>query len=110
MAALINTPSHQSNEPLPPFIDATDANSAGEDSFEALRIAKFGQVSELVLNRGQGGGRPVAPLRGAMLAPVDNLDRLAARDEDLRQALIPEGVLEGQWHQRARAQPGYQRS
>src|ERR1700684_3446910 len=44
-----------------------------------------------------------------MLASVANLDRLTARYEDLRQAFIPERVLESQWHQRARAQPGDER-
>ena len=55
MAALINTPGQQSNQPLPGFIDATDANPAGEDSFEARGIAKFGQGCEFVLGGGQGG-------------------------------------------------------
>ena len=96
MAAFINAPGQQSNESLPGLIDATHANPPGEDSFEAGGIAKRGQGCKLVLGNGQCGRQPVVPLRDAVESPVGHLQWLAAGNQDLRQALIPKGVFEGQ--------------
>ena len=52
MAALICAPSEQGEEALPGFVDAADADPAGENGFEASRVAKLGQRSELILGLG----------------------------------------------------------
>src|ERR1700751_5312536 len=105
MAALINAPCQQSNPPLPGLVDPTDANPAGKNSFEALGVAKLRQGCKLVLGCRQCGLQPLVPLCGAVKLAIGDLQRLAAGDQDLRQALIPKGVFKSQGDQRACAEP-----
>ena len=96
------SPRAQCPKPPPEVVDAAHARGAAEQRGEGRGIAPAGLLGQSILGLFERLLDARGPGRGRELPARAHADRIAEAGQGFRAAVVPEGVLEGQRHDRCR--------